>query len=138
MIPVPEIVLAFLSRYCVYLIGGAALLLVLGAGWGYWKWSRAEIAALREEIALVQRQADALKQANEALRADMAAIKRATDAANAAMADARSRAQQAARAVRTQDLRAKAQSDPQELERQINRDTAEAFRQLEDLTRNAP
>lgn len=134
----PAFVTAFLQRYGLHLLAAGVVALLIGIAWLYWDWSQARIADLTARLSSVEQLAANLRAADEALRADIASVHRATDAANASLTRSRTRAQQDSRAIQDRNLGSEAQAHPNLLQDQINRETAATFRQLEDLSRNAP
>ena len=75
--------------------------ILLAAGFGYYKYSQAEMTALENKVAVVQQQASDLTAAKSALEKQIADIAAAENAANASITKAQTDATTAMTAVRT-------------------------------------
>lgn len=129
------LILGLMGNRRWHLIGAMLAALLIAGGWSYWKWSRAEMAALRSQMARVAETARDLQAENAHIRSDLLAVKQAQDAANQALAQARQTGEQASRVIRQKDLKGAARAHPRDLEKQINADTANAFKGFEEQSR---
>ena len=123
--------MSILAKYAAM---GLAALVIVGAAWGYWEWSRAEIGHLKADVALVTKQADDLKAANDKIQHDMMLVQTQIDATNASLQNIRNKSAQVARSIRQQDLKGAAILTPKQVQDQINTDTASTFKGFEDAT----
>lgn len=112
---------------------GAASGLLLLALWGYWSWSQGKIDDLTRENATLRVEADSLRVTLGNLRADAERMAALNDQLNKELTKIRIEAQRARR--RAAQAAQNAASQPRQVEQQINRETDDAFRGLEALTR---
>ncbi len=122
----------FLGKTKWYLVAAVALLVIIGGAWVYWRWSRAEIAALKDQVAVVQKQADDLVVANQQMQADMAALKAAQDLANRQITDAQTKRDQAVKVIGQMKLKNIGMEHPRQLEQQINTQWSNILKNFED------
>jgi hypothetical protein len=113
---------------------GLVLLAALASGYGYYRWSQAEMDVLKANVATVQHQADDLVIAKQKQDKDLAAIKTAQDAASLAITHARDQAAQAARTLRNTQTTRAVSSNPRALQTQINTEQAATLQALEALS----
>lgn len=128
-------ILGMISQFRIYLILGLVIV-VLGVGfYAYARWTRAEMANLQLQLERQQERADALEAAQQALLADVAAVRRAQEDFTRTAAAARSRASAESRALRERDFRSAATGDRGQLEAEANASFEDAFRKLEEASR---
>jgi len=109
---------------------------MIGSGVLYYKYSQAEMLALRTQVVQVQHQADDLAAAKTALENSIAQITVAQNVANKSLMKAQTDAAQAMLAAHNAQiaLKTSAKSDPRALENQINTNQAATLKALTDLS----
>jgi len=115
-----------------YIIIGMVLLALVGGAALYVKWTSDTIADLNKQVTALNIQAQSLKAANDAMAADIKNVQQSQDALNQQLNGIRVQSAQTAAKIRNQVLNT---SNPQALQKQVNQDTSNAFKSLEDLTR---
>jgi hypothetical protein len=117
--------------------GGIAvgIILLVAAGYLYFAWSQSRIVSLAAELATVQQRAIAIEQQAQVLRDDMERVRVALDDTNRRITSIRARAADNARMVRTSGVTAT--RDPVEATARANSTMNDAFRTIEEVTRNA-
>jgi hypothetical protein len=117
--------------------GGIAvgIILLVVAGYLYFAWSQSRLASLAAELATVQQRAIAIEQQAQVLRDDMERVRVALDDTNRRITGIRARAADNARMVRTSGVTTT--RDPVEATARANSTMNDAFRSIEEVTRNA-
>lgn len=121
------------SKWKWPIIAGAASILILLALWGYWSWSQSKIDDLTRENATLRVEADSLRVTLGNIKADAERIAAMNDQLNKELTKIRIDSQRARR--RAAQAAQNAASQPRQVEQQINRETDDAFRGMEALTR---
>lgn len=123
--------LAFLgTKFGAYAIIGIMLLSIGGGLFFYLRSTANTIVGLRQQITILSVQTTQLQEANDALKDDVANVVAAQTIVNNSLEDIRQQAVAASLAVRTQ----KFTSGPAAQD-QVNKATADFFKQLEDISR---
>ena len=120
-----------------YVILGALVVIIFVAGWFYMGVLKNDINGLTSKLAESNKEATALKIANDHLVADALVVQQALDTANKAMVAARDSAAKQIITIHNTDYHSAAKAHPRDLEDQINQDTATLFDQMTKATSNA-
>lgn len=122
-----------------HLVIGALLLIMLvsaGAGYWYWSWSQSRIEQLARENSQLQSAVSTQEAAITVLTNNAAAQAREVEGLQRNLADAESTRRAMEARLRRLNLQLMARNNAAELEVTINRDTAQAFANLENITRS--
>jgi Tfp pilus assembly protein PilO len=122
-----------------YVIGAMLLIMLLmaGAGYWYWSWSQGRIEQLARENSQLHSAVSTQEAAITALRNNAATQAREVEGLQRNLADAESTRRAMEARLRRMNLQLMARNNSAELEASINRDTAQAFANLENITRSA-
>lgn len=125
-----------LVRSKLFGIGLAALAALVF--YGYMRWSRAEMTALRGQVTLISKQADDMQAANNMIRQQIDGLIAAQKQVQSQMNGARADAASAVRTVRALNLHKAAATDPSALEDQINQTWSVRSQKIEDQSHVHP
>ena len=117
-------------------IQAGLLLLLSAAGYWYWNWSQSRIASLLQQNAQLETAVSTQEETITVLRNSAAAQARAIESLQSNLNDAENTRRAVEARLRRMNLQLMARNNAAELESTINRTVAQAFSDLETVTRN--
>jgi chromosome segregation ATPase len=123
-----------LSSLEKYLVIGLFVLLLIGGGVLYVKYTSDKMAALSEQISALNIQAKSLQAANESLKTDIASVQEAQADTYNKLEDIRVNSNTASNQIRNRIIDS---SNPAALEKNVNEQTAAILKALQDLSARA-
>ena len=117
-----------------YLVIGLFVLLLIGGGVLYVKYTSDKMAALSEQISALNIQAKSLQAANESLKTDIASVQEAQADTYNKLEDIRVNSNTASNQIRNRIIDS---SNPAALEKNVNEQTAAILKALQDLSARA-
>lgn len=124
-----------LAKLKLYGTVAAVALTIMAGGYAYFEWSQSRMASMAAELATVRQRAEVIEQQAQALRDDMERVRVALNETNRRIASIRTRAADDARVVRERGV--VATRDPAEATARANTSMNDAFRSIEEASRDA-